>query len=346
MTASARKTPYGRRAKTMTHDVAEIGRMEMDIRRAVLDTYFMGRGLPYLRQRVTEIITKGRGKVEILGLRQAATKSLLAFAERQWRTITAIRGAALYLAICRLNGAGGYSAKMSAETAREIIDTEGLTGVPLRMYQRDYYRDKIKPTLDRLMQETPIDPGDVSGRNSLRGRAEMEVRYQYNQDQVDTLKESGARLVICSTHANCSERCRPWQGRVYSLDGTKGTAPDGRKYVPLETATDIYYTTKAGVTYKNGLLGFNCRHTLVPFEKGLSFPRFSQADEKRAYDLNQRQRALERAVRKSRVEELTTKGIDRDAYRDARDKVKRGTERLKRFCEENDLVFDETRTRF
>ena len=51
-------------------------------------------------------------------------------------------------------------------------------------------------------------------------------------------------------------------------------------------------------------------------------------------------------MRKSRVEELTTKGIDRDAYRDAREKVKRGIERLKRFCEGNDLVYDETRTRF
>lgn len=138
------------------------------------------------------------------------------------------------------------------------------TGVPLSRYYSDVWRNQVKPVLDRLCDGVALDPNDYSGRNSLRNLAEMEVRYNDHLQSIEALKAAGERLVVCSAHADCSDRCAPWQGRVYSLDGTSGVI-DGHRYVPLEQATDIYYTTKAGRVYKNGLLGLtagtNCTRT-------------------------------------------------------------------------------------
>ena len=122
-------------------------------------------------------------------------------------------------------------------------------GIPNGIYAKDYMQ-KVNEVYTRLAKNDALDPDDISGRNSLRNRAEMEVRYEYHQNEIQSFKDAGTKLVVCSTHADCSDRCFPWQGKVYSLDGTSGKTEDGRSYVPLETATDIYYTTKAGKTYK------------------------------------------------------------------------------------------------
>ena len=133
--------------------------------------------------------------------------------------------------------------------------------MPLGKYYKDVWEENVLPTLDKIAQSKALDPNDLTGRNSLRNLAEMEVRYTDHLDSIDDLKSRGVKLVIASTHADCSKRCLRWQGRIYSLDGTYGEI-NGKKYIPLEVATNIYYTTKAGRVYKNGLLGFNCRHRL------------------------------------------------------------------------------------
>ena len=201
------------------------------------------------------------------------------------------------------------------------FDGSRLLGVPLQKFSQEYMRDNVKPALDRLAAQQARDPGDVSGRNTLRNRAEMEVRYQAHLDGIEDLKRQNVRLVICSTHADCSERCKPWQGRVYSLDGTSGTTDDGRRFQPLENATDIYYTTKTGKTYKNGLLGFNCRHFLVPYKSGYRFPKPNAAEERREYNITQTQRRMEADVRKWRTVAVENKDIDQKRYLDARRKA-------------------------
>lgn len=105
---------------------------------------------------------------------------------------------------------------------------------------------------------------------------------------------------MCSTHADCSDRCFGWQGRVYSLDGSSGITVDGRKYIPLETATDVYYTTKSGRTYKNGLLGFNCRHKLYEYRPNMHIPYVSKAVQEKENAINKKQRNYENKIRKFR----------------------------------------------
>ena len=219
-------------------------------------------------------------------------------------------------------------------------------GVPMKKYAEDYLRENVRPALDRLCKQQARDPDDVSGRNTLRNRAEMEVRYQGHLDNIQRLRDGGARLVVASTHSDCSERCRPWQGRVYSLDGTSGTTDDGRKYVPLEQATDVGYTTKAGKRYKNGLLGFNCRHYLTAYRSGVSAPRQNPQEEKRQYAITQEQRRLERKVREWKIKALTYKGkADKRGYAEARKKAREWDAAYGEFCMRNNRPIYPSRVR-
>ncbi len=196
-----------------------------------------------------------------------------------------------------------------APQVSDASDTQNIYGVPMQKFSKDYMEKNVKPIFDRMVKQYPKDPGDITGHNSLRNRAEMEVRYNGHLENIEVLKERGNKLVIASSHADCSPRCAKWQGRVYSLDGTYGTAPDGRKYVPLEDATDVLYATKAGKTYKNGLLGFNCRHYLVAYKDGYKFPKPNAKEEKKQYKITQKQRYLERQVRYWRNEAIQNKGV-------------------------------------
>ena len=284
-------------------------------------------------RKVFKHIAEAEGQIKIPELAADVRRSLLRFYTAQYQELRVSFGWQLPVlaALLLLNGrtlTGRDIKPTRAQTAQAMqtlaeqgYDASRLLGAPLQKFSKDYMRDNVKPALDRLAKQQARDPGDASGRNTLRNRAEMEVRYQSHLDSIEELKGQGVRLVICSTHADCSERCKPWQGRVYSLDGTSGTTDDGRRFQPLENATDIYYTTKAGKTYKNGLLGFNCRHFLVPYKSGYRFPKPNAAEERREYNITQTQRRMEAEVRKWRTVAVENKDLDRERYLDARRKA-------------------------
>lgn len=227
----------------------------------------------------------------------------------------------------------------------DVYEGSRLLGSPMKKYMQSYMRDNVKPALDRLVGQQARDPDDVTGRNTLRNRAEMEVRYQDHLDQIGNFKAGGVKLVIASAHADCSDRCRPWQGRVYSLDGTRGTTDDGRAYVPLEEATDVFYTTKAGKTYKNGLLGFNCRHYLVEYKKGYRFPKPNAEAERREYAITIEQRRLEREVRKWRTVAVESKDIDRERYSEAKKRATAANNAYIAFSKQHDRAYYPSRTK-
>lgn len=231
------------------------------IRRVVKDEFFKQTPAPAIGRKVDAVIDDALKSITLPVLRDAAVRSLRAFAQRQYNAYKRAFGTSVLLVAAMAtytnNKAPAADRRRATQTIAEYSDFN-LSGSPMKKYVRDYMRDNVRPALDRIARLEAKDPDDVSGRNSLRNRAEMEVRYRAHEDNIEDLRAAGHRLVIASTHADCSKRCRRWQGRVYSLDGTSGITDDGRRYVPLETATDDYYTTSAGKTYKNGLLGFNC----------------------------------------------------------------------------------------
>lgn len=334
---------------------------ESEIRIVVRDGFF-SLSKPVLDEKIKKIILRALKQIKIPSLREDAKKSLVRFYNKQYSTMRLISPtvAVVLLALNKvISGdnkdvltakqslkAQGFSVLGRGTSARIIQATEQgvyTYGVPIQEFSQEYFQ-RVKPIYKQLEKQFPLDPDDITGRNSLRNKAEMEVRYQHNLDMVADLKAQGVRLVIASTHADCSERCAPWQGRVYSLDGTRGVTDDGRKFVPLEEATDIYYTTKSGKTYKNGLLGFNCRHYLVPYKSGLKFPEPNAKEERKQYEITLKQRQLERNVRRWKTKAITLKNSNRDEYVKARDKAKAWDKAYQEYSRKNNRAFYPSRT--
>ena len=116
-------------------------------------------------------------------------------------------------------------------------------------------------------------------------------------------------------------------------------------YQPLENATDIYYTTKAGKTYKNGLLGFNCRHFLVPYKSGYRFPKPIAAEERREYNITQTQRRMEAEVRKWRVTAIMCKDISPEWYSFARKNAIAANKAYIAYSKQNNRAYYPSRTK-
>lgn len=115
--------------------------------------------------------------------------------------------------------------------------------------------------------------------------------------------------------------------------------------MPLETATDVFYTTKAGKTYKNGLLGFNCRHYLVPYKSGYTFPKPNAAEERRQYAITLKQRQLERNVIKWKIEAVENKGVNKERYNTARKKAQEWNNAYIRYSMKHQRAYYPSRTK-
>lgn len=351
---------------------------ETKIRQVTKNEYFAQTRKTTIDKKIYAIIREALKEIKIPVLKSAAIQSLLNFYNRQYEELRRSFGwqlltlsSILLLQNKTLTGREIRPTKAEKQQALQVIERAGfeppqgpqgpqnegiyaesdifdksrVLGSPLQKFSQDYFRQNVKPAFDRLIKQFPKDPGDISGRNSLRNRAEMEVRYNEHLENIENLKQQGEKLVIASSHADCSERCRPWQGRVYSLDGTSGTTDDGRRFVPLETATDIFYTTKAGVSYKNGLLGFNCRHFLVPYKSGYRFPKPNAAEERKQYAITVKQRELERTVRLWKTKAVTYKGTDEEAYKNAKRKAQEANAAYIAYSRKNNRAYDPSRTK-
>lgn len=128
----------------------------------------------------------------------------------------------------------------------------------------------------------------------------------------ERMREWGHDLVYTSAHYGARPEHRPWQGRVFSRFGrTPG-------YRTLADATGYGTVT--------GLCGANCRHRFYPYVPGLSqLPDTSFTSQEahfgmtsdEYYAATQRQRALEREVRrtKRRIAVGQAEGLDMAADR-------------------------------
>lgn len=323
---------------------------QTEIRKIVKTAFLQSIAKEQTNKALYAVIRKATKDVAILRLKQSAEQSLWNFANTQrlmWQSFDFPPEIILLL--------GAYAAKdfapdkvIEQRLSREIKRAGGFSmrvtdmGVPLNRYYGDVWKKQVEPLLDKLARDNALDPNDFTGRNSLRNLAEMEVRYQEHIDEINELRASEVKLVVCSSHADCSGRCAPWQGRIYSLDGTSGTI-DGHKYVPLEMATDHYYTTKAGITYKNGLLGFNCRHYLEPY-RGQILPTISAEKRKKEYAVTLKQRELERLTRLKRAEALELKNINKSEYTKTRNEATVLYNKYLEFCKENERAYYPMRT--
>ena len=334
---------------------------ETKIRQVAKDEFFKQTRKTAIDRKVYAIIREAMAQIKIPDLRRASEVSLLDFYNRQYRELRRSFSWQLPMvaALALLNGhrTDGTPARATMReqsAAWRTVEAAGYSGsrvmgVPMQRFSQDYIRENVQPALDRLAKQYPYDPDSgltpQEHRNSLRNRAEFEVRGQAQQDSIDGFRARGVKLVICSTHADCSKRCAPWQGRVYSLDGTSGRTDDGRTYVPLENATEIYDTTKSGKRWRNGLFGFNCRHFLVEYKSGYRFPKPNAELERKERAITETQRRLERNVRYWRTVAVESKGVNHERYVEARAKAIEWNKRYIEYSKKNNRAYYPSRTK-
>lgn len=309
------------------------------IKKTVTDMYFAGYSVAAIQRAVSKIIADCKKQLKTPALIETAPLSL----SRLSRVIYAILIAGL-----GIDGAAALSRYKAAQAVSNAEIKAGKyetleTGLPTGRYSRDYSKE-VARVLDRVAQQQSLDPDDISGRNSMRNKAEMETRYEDHQNEIADYLSAGVRLVMCSTHADCSDRCFPWQGRVYSLDHSTGITADGKAFVPLEEATDIFYTTKAGKVYKNGLLGFNCRHRLYEYRDGVVIPTVSAKTQKAEYKVTTRQRQLEARIRDYREKAMVFKGRDDEAAKAAQKKAMAVYKQYREYSRKHERAYYPDRT--
>lgn len=166
---------------------------------------------------------------------------------------------------------------------------------------------------------------DKAGRRwQLTSYAEMAVRTSVGRAATEahmrTLSEAGVELVIVSDAPRECPLCRPWEGRVLALDGPTGErtvevehAIDDGRMIPVRVAGTLDEARLAGLQHPN------CRHSVSAYTPGLT--RTEQAESDPAgYEAGQRQRAIERHIRKYKRHEAAA--VTPEAKRAAASKVR------------------------
>lgn len=201
---------------------------------------------------------------------------------------------------------------------------------------------------------------------SLEAAVRMCVVTSMNQTTAQLtnayIEEAQAEYVLVSAHAGA--RYDPkhpddyrshdhWQGRAYKINGSEEGYPNLLK----STGYDI--RDGVGVVVKpEGLHGYNCRHSHQLWAKGLRNPYMDEngklsidtEESRKLYDLKQKQRAMERAIRKTKrqllekqtqidlVAEIDYKPLLQSEYDKLAYKLRQQNKAYNDFCEENDLA--------
>ena len=166
---------------------------------------------------------------------------------------------------------------------------------------------------------------DRSGRRwQMTSYAEMAVRTSVGRAATEahmrTLSTAGVDLVIVSNSPRECPLCRPWERQVLTISG-----PGGRRTVEVEHATEDGRMVRVEVAGSldearaAGLQHPNCRHSVSAFTPGITKVGTAEPDPA-GYEAGQRQRAIERNIRKWKNREAAA--ITPEAKRAARRKVR------------------------
>ena len=231
------------------------------------------------------------------------------------------------------------------QTTQEALNTD--TG---RLIQGETtLRQAIASTLGKVAESGLAGFVDRAGRE---WDAEAYVRMDMKTTTANTAREAvfernadyGNNLIMVSSHPGARPGCEPWQGRIYSTDGSSGTVEDlhGKtyEYIPLG---DTSYGEPAG------LFGINCGHYPSPFFAGQSVMRWPQYDHEetvRLYRESQEQRYMERKIRKekTKADALEAAG-DLQGAKAARKRAREKNAELKAWCDEKGRAYYPERTR-
>lgn len=169
---------------------------------------------------------------------------------------------------------------------------------------------------------------DVAARRAvLTGLSQMTGKISEHN-----AAELGTDIVEVDAHAGARPDHAEWQGKWYSLSGKS------KKYPSLKAVTGYGTVT--------GLKGANCRHDFYPVIEGISEPSYTEEELKNIdpppfeyngktytyYEATQRQRAMERSMRKTKREILAADATDdKDSFAEKSVLLRRQKEEYGRF---------------
>ena len=140
--------------------------------------------------------------------------------------------------------------------------------------------------------------------------------------------EYGIHLVVVSAHANTCPKCEPWQGKILIDDVF---SHPNKEYI--EKYRDKYKLVSEAI--EKGLLHPNCRHSLITYFEGVTrIPTVPDGKEAiKVYEAEQKQRALERKIRKWKRFEAGT--LDEENKLISNNKVKKLQSSLRKHLKNN-----------
>lgn len=185
--------------------------------------------------------------------------------------------------------------------------------------------------------EVAVRRAVLTGVNQTAAKLSEARADEMDCDLVEVTAKAGARTGVgVANHAG-------WQGKVYSLSGKSS------KYPSLVEVT--------GYGTGPGLCGWNCGHDFYPFFEGISQPAISEEELDRLnnatveyngetiplYDATQKQRSIERQIRRWKKEYLMLDAAGLDATQ-ASAKLAHWREVEKDFCRQTGLYRDNARS--
>ena len=152
--------------------------------------------------------------------------------------------------------------------------------------------------------------------------------------------EYNIQLIEVSSHMGARPLCAPYQGRIFSRDGSKGVTTDGAGgNTPLSEPS---YGQPAG------LFGINCGHVQYPFVPGINFQRYvpyPKEENDRRYMQFQQQRAMERGIRAAKRECMMLQEVgDTEGLQKASLRLRNQREKYRAYCKETGLKQHNDRT--
>jgi hypothetical protein len=231
-----------------------------------------------------------------------------------------------------VSGASSYT-----QAVKEAVDEIAASG-----QARVRYTDANGKTTHIDTLETAVLRAVRTGTAQASGNMAIEGMKEHDWDIILVSAHLGAR------YGNGGQNPGNhfwWQGKFYSLNGkTEGLPP---------------FKETTGYGTGPGLSGWNCRHSFGPGD-GINNPYkdYDSEENKKAYDLSQRQRRMESSIRKQKMKVLAyreavdnctdaeTKQALQDAYDKAALRLQRQNKAYNDFANANNLkkLYDRLRT--
>ena len=158
------------------------------------------------------------------------------------------------------------------------------------------YTEAVKEVVNNIVSQGievtyPSGHKDTIETATLRA-VRTGISQMSGQIQLKRMEEYGHDKVIISSHLGARPSHNLWQGKIFTVEEMKST----------DEGMPAYGTI-------TGLMGVNCRHSFAPYFEGMENPfnDYDSEENKKMYEKQQKQRTMERRIRKTKREVIGLK---------------------------------------